>query len=160
MTRVPTDMPLAERLAFYSRPDASGCRIWKGSTDGRMGYGKLRWRGKMQYAHRLVWELRMGSIPPGLIVRHSCDIPACIAIDHLLLGTQAENVADCFERNRASVRTGEFNNSAKLSWPIVREIRARRGAGLKLQEIADLYGISMSQAHNIVSNKQWKEDAA
>jgi hypothetical protein len=50
---------------------------------------------------------------------------------------------------------GERNGFAKLTAPIVRQIRADRKAGMVLKELAGRYGISQSQAHNIVKRRQW-----
>lgn len=158
--RVPSGSTLADRLAYYSVRTEAGCLVWTGSKDGRLGYGKLRWNGPMRYAHRLAWELANGPVPEGLVLRHTCDNPPCIEITHLLLGTQTDNVADCFARGRQSERSGEANNSARLTWTAVRLIREARSTGAGLKEIAERFGISMSQAHNITAHKQWKESAA
>lgn len=146
---VPRGATLAERLAFYSRLE------WQGSTDGKAGYGKLRWHGRMQYAHVLAWVAVNGPVPPGQVVRHSCDNPPCIDLEHLLLGTQADNVRDSFDRGRAAPRHGEANNAAKLTAAQVEEIRQRREQGALLRELAEDYGMCLSQISNIVRNEHW-----
>ncbi len=115
MRRVPVRATLAERLSFYSERSENGCLEWTGSDDGKAGYGKLRWQGRMRYAHQLAWEDANGPVPEGKVLRHRCDNPPCIDVGHLLVGTQAENVADSFARGRAANRTGEHNNSARLT---------------------------------------------
>jgi hypothetical protein len=40
-------------------------------------------KGKLQYAHRLVWELRYGEIPPGQRVAQTCGNKKCVR--HLAL---------------------------------------------------------------------------
>lgn len=58
-------------------------------------------------AHRIAFVIHNRiDIPPGAVVMHSCDTPACVNPDHLSLGTQAQNVADAhakghYERPRA-----------------------------------------------------------
>lgn len=145
---------LATRLAFYGRPQPNGCVLWSGS--GKAGYGKLRWRGQMRYAHILAWELHHGPVPEGLEVRHRCDVPACIAVAHLELGTHAENIRDSFERGRASRRDGEANNAARLTLAYVDAVRRKRSEGWKVPALALWFGISKSQVYNIIRNKQWK----
>ncbi len=90
-------MNLQERFEakFYVTP---GCWIWtKGSSHG---YGSFRINGKSRPAHRVSYELYVGSIPEGQVVRHKCDNPPCVNPDHLILGTQGDNMRDAVERSR------------------------------------------------------------
>ena len=51
---------------------------------------------------RLVrWLVQAGE---GVVVRHSCDNPACIRRSHLVLGTQADNLRDSLRRRRRGRR--------------------------------------------------------
>ena len=53
-------------------------------------------------AHRVAWEAHNAEpIPEGMIVRHTCDNPACINPEHLVLGTPKDNTHDMLERGRA-----------------------------------------------------------
>lgn len=45
--------------------------------------------------------------PPGSVVRHTCDIPACIRMSHLVCSTQAANLADAVRRGRRKAILGE-----------------------------------------------------
>lgn len=86
------------------------CRLWQGAID-RDGYGVLTEQsvldGKRTHphrkkrAHRWVWEMANGPIPPGLVVRHKCDNRLCFRLTHLELGTVAENNADTAQRKHA-----------------------------------------------------------
>ncbi|MGH8103788.1 MAG: NUMOD3 domain-containing DNA-binding protein [bacterium] len=80
----------------------SGCLLWTGHGNS---YGTISMNGKRKYAHRLAWELVNGQIPESLFVCHHCDMPACIRIDHLFLGTSKENNFD-------SIRKGRINGKA------------------------------------------------
>jgi hypothetical protein len=50
--------------------------------------------------HRIAWEIANGSIPEGMSVLHKCDNKKCIRIDHLFLGTQSDNMVDCYKKKR------------------------------------------------------------
>lgn len=93
--------PAAERL--WRKVDKSGdCWLWTGYRTP-FGHGQvLDDGGRMQYAHRLVWALVNGPIPEGMVVRHHCDVPACVRIDHLALGSRQDNIADMHRRRRSA----------------------------------------------------------
>lgn len=84
----------------------SGCWEWTGWR--AHGYGYFFHEGKDQRAHRVSYELFVGSIPDGLVVMHSCDNRPCVNPDHLSVGTQADNVRDMVakgrQRNRVAAR--------------------------------------------------------
>ena len=109
--------------------------------------------GAPVYAHRFAYERAHGSIPNGLDVCHRCDNRLCVNVDHLFVGTRAENMADARAKGRTTV--GEKHRRAKLTNESVREIRAMRDRGLKLREIAGSFAISIAQVHNIVIRKHW-----
>jgi hypothetical protein len=56
------------------------------------GYHKVYANGKSQRAHRWAWELVNGKIPDGKVIDHLCRNRACVALDHLRVVTQRENI--------------------------------------------------------------------
>lgn len=74
------------------------CTEWEGTRDSA-GYGITRTGGR---AHRLAWiTANESEIPIGMVVRHTCDNPPCVNPEHLILGTEADNVRDMIDRGRA-----------------------------------------------------------
>ena len=56
--------------------------------------------------HRVAWEaFNAEPIPQGMLVRHTCDNPACINPEHLILGTHQDNSDDMLERRRGNHTT-------------------------------------------------------
>jgi hypothetical protein len=64
------------------------------------GYGRVTHEGKQWAAHRLAWTLAHGPIPDGMLVLHHCDNRACWNVEHLFLGSQADNMADMVAKGR------------------------------------------------------------
>lgn len=76
------------------------------------GYARKWYRGRQQLAHRVAYQERFGEVPPGLVVMHTCDNPGCINTDHLVLGTQADNMTDKASKGRAH-RLSEMQTHCK-----------------------------------------------
>lgn len=100
----------ADRIFARTEWTEEGCREWTGNRNNS-GYGQLRVEGRMQSVHRLTWILHFGPIPDGLVVMHGCDNPACVEIDHLLLGTQRANVLDRQRKGRGVIPTHQRRRS-------------------------------------------------
>lgn len=90
----------------------------------------------------MMWQLRYGKIPKGMLVCHRCDNPRCVRPSHLFLGTPADNSLDMVRKKRSLF--GERNPQAKLSDAEARDIRARRQKGVLLKVLAAEYGVSLS----------------
>ena len=79
----------------------SECIEWQGArNEKRGGYGVRRFRGRQWRAHRAAWVEAYGEIPEGMLVLHRCDNPPCVNVEHLFLGTQADNLADMTTKGR------------------------------------------------------------
>lgn len=77
------------------------CKLWTGYTDDG-GYGTRRSDGKVQKVHRLAWIEANGPVPPETpLVLHHCDVRHCYEIEHLWVGTHADNMADMIAKGRA-----------------------------------------------------------
>jgi hypothetical protein len=85
------------------------------------GYCYETREGKRQASHRWEWEDSYGKIPKGLVICHKCDNPSCKNLDHLFMGTNADNQRDKRLKGRAC--RGETRHNAKLNKKLVRWIR-------------------------------------
>ena len=82
--------PVAARIAAKTRRMDTGCWVWEGKRLPA-GYGMIKYRGKAQYVHRVVWELANGPIAEGLVTDHLCRNPSCIRLEHLEMVPQKVN---------------------------------------------------------------------
>lgn len=97
---------------FFNKIEKSedGCWLWKAGSRGN-GYGAFKLHHKTIDAHRISWMLHYGDIPNGMFVCHKCDVRQCVNPDHLFLGTNSDNMKDCYRKNRMTLpTTGGFKN--------------------------------------------------
>jgi len=94
-------VPLVQRIAVRVRPADNGCIVWTGPRDAN-GYGRINLADKPSVlVHRAAWIEAHGPIPPETpCVLHRCDNPPCCNLDHLWLGTHADNMADMTSKGR------------------------------------------------------------
>ena len=71
-----------------------GCWNWVGAKNGKTGYGKVTLHGKQFLAHRIIYELRYGPIPSGMVIHHLCYNRRCCNPFHLAIASYAENTHD------------------------------------------------------------------
>lgn len=127
----------------------------------RFGYARKWYRGKLRYAHRIVYALANGldvdSIT-GIIIRHTCDNPRCINPQHLVAGSQKDNMLDMVLRNKQAV--GERAARHKLTVEEVNHIRTvytPRHPKYSAKALAALYNVSPTQIGNIIHRKQRRQ---
>jgi hypothetical protein len=140
---------------FMARVVLNGeCEDWTGAVD-KDGYPMFQLGvRKTVRGHRWLWEQRHGPIPPGVVVRHTCDRPPCVKDEHLIAGRPVDNVRDRDERGRTA--RGARVGNAKLSWDQVAEMRRRNAEGETAYRLAREFGVSYSTAKCIVSGHSWK----
>lgn len=141
---------------------SESCWLWVGgfSAPRRVGcapYGRFYFNGKRIGAHRMSWILAHGD-PGDLCVLHKCDVPACVNPEHLFLGTQADNVQDCVNKNRqrSGMVSGPDHGQTKLTAEETDTIKTMYKTGTITQEaLGELFGVSQTVISAIVRGDHW-----
>jgi len=147
----------AEFWEHVSVGEADACWPWAKSRNC-WGYGNAGYDGHRSNASRVAWIVQNGAIPPGMVVCHSCDNPACCNPVHLFLGSQAENLRDCRRKGRArGVPSGADHPRyvAILTEQMVIEARKLYRSGMRQAEIATRMGVHSSTISRVVRGKRW-----
>ena len=153
------DVRISRRFwSRVSRQADDDCWEWNGARSSA-GYGQIRTREGLFYAHRMAWALTHGPVPIGMWVLHACDNPCCCNPSHLFLGNQKENMRDCCRKGRHYGDTsGAIRASAKLKEMNVRDIRAQWRAGnTRQKQLAAEYGVSVSAIKKVVNRVTWRD---
>lgn len=141
---------------FFSRiKKTRTCWLWTGAGQKYGNYGPV-------LAHRISYELSVGPIPKGKMILHKCDVPKCVRPSHLFVGTQKDNMSDCWAKGRHPWKTnppqgGESHWKAKLTARQVVAIFNSRRPGFIL---AEKYGISRAQVCAIKHGRSWSKITA
>lgn len=144
-----TELDAKSRFMQYVEPvTESGCWLWTGSLVH--GYGKFSYGSRATRAHRISYELFVGSVPSDKQVLHRCDVRCCVNPAHLFLGTSQENMTDKTQKGRQAKGVG--HGMASLTDDQVRDIRAAVG---RQRDIAKAFGICQATVYYIKSRKTW-----
>ena len=122
-------------------------------TQGRYGIFALDGIHAMG-AHVASYLIYKGDIPEGMLVRHTCDNRPCVNPDHLVLGTQLDNMADCVERRR--IATGERQGLSVMTEERVRDMRKQHAEGATQVSLAADFGISQPTVSQIIRRVTWR----
>lgn len=144
-----------ERFAKKYLVSESGCWIWTAGK-WRGGYGQFNWTpGKQSMgAHRAAFLLHVGPIPDGLLVCHSCDVPACVNPSHLFLGSCSDNHKDRNEKGRQAKM--EQHGRAKLSVKKAEEIRFLYSLGTySHRRLGRAYSVAHTQIGRVLRDERW-----
>lgn len=162
-TSVGPTLPISEETRFWSKVEIGSddeCWLWLASRNKR--YGQFKLDGLMRKAHRVAYFLNTGEWPP--VVMHKCDNPICVNPNHLVGGTQYDNVQDCIAKGRAKfpppgahpcVKVGARSNRALLTDVQVRNIRLALMNGIKVRDLSALFDVSLSTIYAIKSGRNW-----
>jgi len=121
------------------------CWLWTANTC-RNGYGNINVNGVQTKAHRFSLIIHGVAVPNGAIVRHSCDNPSCVRPDHLMVGSQQDNMTDKVNKDR---------QHKILSRTQVLEIRSLYPS-MSLKDISLRYNVTRENIRCIVKRISWK----
>lgn len=133
---------------WYTKTET--CWIWNGVI-GKRGYGVIRVKNKLCYAHRKMFEIENNiELEPSQWILHSCDNRSCVNPNHLRIGTPQDNIKDMLERKRQP--KGEGKTQSKLTEAQVLEIKQ---SNLPNIELARLYNVSDGLICMIRKGQRW-----
>ena len=130
----------------------SDCIEWPGARSH--GYGvTTNHRGGIVRVHRQVMaELHGSDAIEGKVVMHTCDNKACINVEHLRIGTQADNMADMDAKGRRA-RSGRRGD--KLTYRKAIAIRHMRRCGMEQRKIAEFFNVSEGSVSMVINGRTW-----
>lgn len=123
----------------YSKDD---CLKWPYSTDSRVGRGRVGYKNKLCWAHRVMCELSHGTAPEGKPqAAHNCGNGhlGCVNPRHLEWKSNQENCQDKILHGRSQNRLG----IKELKPEQIAEIKSLGGTMAQLA-IAERLGVSLS----------------
>lgn len=144
------------RIAEQQVRQDNGCLLWTGHVVKSQknvnceGYGKVRLNGKTVSVHRLIYSVKVGPIPEGIDVLHSCSNTRCGEPTHLFLGTYVDHIALKVQKGRAA---------KKLTLPQVQEIKRLYWVGTTQKEIAKMFDVRAPMVSRIVNGLRWAHSA-
>jgi hypothetical protein len=143
-------MTLAELEAVIEEhsipiPEGKGCLLWLRGYQQR-GYPGIRNGKTMTTVPRLLYQLLHGPLRSDEVTRHTCDHPFCVNREHIISGSQADNMRDRQVRNRAG---------KKLTPEAVAEIFRLRAEGKSHQAIGAIVGTSKAMAGYVLRGQSW-----
>lgn len=145
---------IAKRITAKIKIDPStGCHIWTAAC--RAGYPAIWQNGKHHKTSRVVYTITKGPIPHGQVVRHVCNNKLCVNAEHLIVGTQRENIQDSMDAG--TFPRGSTQGSAKFSDREVRALRSFKWEGvLTLSELGEIFGAHPDTVSRILRGKTYK----
>lgn len=130
------------------------CKEWSSARNNK-GYGVRSHPDephKLCLAHRLAYCVANGvklSDIKGKLVRHTCDNPPCVEPEHLVLGTQKDNIQDCSIRGRIA------KTERKLTEGEADYIRRIYGPTLRAPALGRMFKVSGRTVLRIVNNQTY-----
>lgn len=154
-------MSLDDLVRVQDRGWITMCHIWTGGKSGN-GYGRCRYQGIMQPAHRAFFVRTGGVVPEGYELDHLCEVRLCVNPTHLEPVTPTENK----RRSRSTKLTAEqvaeiraVHTKALAAAPPLRDGKQRQrvpgGVALR-EELGARYGVTPDMIKHIWRGSSWR----
>jgi len=132
----------------------TGCWDVLGRARNRDGYPVARIKGELDTLYRHFYKRYKGPIDSGVVIRHTCDNRSCCNPDHLIPGSQKDNVGDMLARNRFP--KGIKHGRAKLNDDAIRDIKVQYNKDNQtITTIAKQYDVDRKTIHKVVNGITW-----
>ncbi len=96
----------------------TGCWVWLAQKN-REGYGRFKFAGNPLAAHRVGYEMIVGSIGDGLVADHLCVTPGCVNPHHIeLVSSRVNSQRRGLNHNNTSGVRGVYWNKAAGKWHV------------------------------------------
>jgi len=140
--------------SLIDKKSENECWNWT-KTVNKWGYGRFRFNGLNEMAHRVSYELHTGKKINGLVAMHICDNPRCCNPKHLVIGTHADNQLDKFKKNRQA--KGEIIGTSLLTEMQVKEARSKyKPRVMTYKMLANEYGVCKDTMQKAIRGIYWK----
>jgi hypothetical protein len=107
--------------------------------------------GKTRSIHRIAYELWVGEIPDGHLIRHKCDERSCINPTHLETGLAQDNYNDMVERGRRRTPKGDEHYETKIPSSKFKEIFDKYNKGeISMKQLGKQYGVCAQTICNVL----------
>lgn len=137
----------ARFMSYVSPESLTGCWLWTGAYGGN-GYPSFSYKGKATKASRLSYLFFNEEINEGNCIRHICHNPSCVNPNHLLQGTQKDNMQDSVKSGRLNIKLTDEQvlNILKEYEPFV----------MSLKQLAKKYNVSKRNILDIVKGRKFQ----
>ena len=160
---VTTDWVMPDELRLQliegkCRRTVDDCLIWTGYIDPRRGpMVRFGPDGPPTAARRVVWTIKRGPLGLQQTVRAGCDDPACVAYEHMKLGTRADKARGRSLTPLTRLRIARAQQAARGKLDL-EKVRAIRASAESETVLAERYGVSKPTIGQIRRNETWREE--